>query len=191
MIRWLQARQDGVSFARAALGVSNVLAASEVNLVRTSMQSGFPNIIRSVIPFVALDLVSYSSYDTMCGSDFLPALQYIAAHHNRTNASPPVAVYVGEFGEPQRLKPQPVVADCIQNVVTTALGSFGAPYVLFWEVYGNQVDGVSVFVCICVNAWQRSLPARTHGSYCKELRLSYLVLHLLSTPRNLSSPPNY
>lgn len=144
MRQWLGARQAGVSAARKELGgKATVLCASEVNLVFTSMTKGFPNIIDSVIPYVPLDLISYSSYDTMCTSAFLPALRYIAAHHNRTEASPPVGVYVGEFGEQARLKPPNIVEDCVRNVITDALGAFGAPYVLYWEVYGNQVDGVS------------------------------------------------
>ena len=144
MRRWLGARQAGVSLARQRLGGrASVLCASEVNLVHTSMTKGFPNIVDSVIPYVALDLISYSSYDTMCTANFLPALRYIEAHHNRTEASPPTAVYVGEFGEKARLTPPNVVENCVRNVVANALGAFGAPYVLYWEVYGNQVDGVS------------------------------------------------
>ncbi len=37
---------------------------TEVNLVGMSINTTFPNNIRAVVPFVALDTVSYSSYDT-------------------------------------------------------------------------------------------------------------------------------
>lgn len=79
-----------------------MLVAAEVNLVRSSVLSGAANMITEVVPHVALDLLSYSCYDSQQTPQFLSALQYIAAHHNRTTASPPVAVYIGEFGLPQR-----------------------------------------------------------------------------------------
>lgn len=145
MRQWLQARQDGVSAARQQYQFSNVLVASEVNLVLTSLQSGFPNIIETVIPYVSLDLISYSSYDTMCAGYFLPALNFIASHHNRTSHSPPVGVYIGEFGLPLQLRPDSVVQDCMQNVVTTALGDFNAPWVMHWEVYDNEVRNVRLW----------------------------------------------
>ena len=105
MIAWLGARQAGVEAARAAFrgaappGVA-VLHASEVNLVRTSIDVGFPNVVNTVLPGVAVDAVSYSAYDTEADAAYFGrALDFIAAHHLRTPASPVVAVYVG--GAPQ------------------------------------------------------------------------------------------
>lgn len=66
MRAWLTARQAGVSQARARVGSlarSSVWHASEANLVVSSIQTGFPNIVTEVLPFVQLDMVSYSSYD--------------------------------------------------------------------------------------------------------------------------------
>jgi hypothetical protein len=104
MIGWLGARQAGVDAARAALrGVSgvSVLHASEVNLVRTSIDVGFPNVVNTVLPHVALDMVSYSAYDTEADDVYFGrALAFIAAHHVRTPASPPIAVYVGGVSAP-------------------------------------------------------------------------------------------
>ncbi len=150
MRRWLEARQAGVTRARADFmaqrsltsmdNLGNVLFAAEVNLVLESMQSGFPNMINMIIPFVQLDMVSYSSYDTMGTPNFLPALQFIASHHNRTAAAPPDAVFIAEFGAPQNLWPNSTVVSTVQSVVQTAL-AFGCPYVLFWETYDNECTG--------------------------------------------------
>ena len=122
MVQWLAARQAGVNAGRtawcntarvrggaladldcsdgraihAAAGIE-VLHATEVNLVLTSMRSGFPNNILQVVPHVALDLISYSSYDTQfLNPGFGEALDFIASHHNRTSASLTPGVYVAE-----------------------------------------------------------------------------------------------
>ena len=138
MITWLQARQAGVTQARAkrdaqqgsgrsqspATQTGNVFFSAEVNLMMGALVGDGPwgtakEMVNQVIPFVALDMVSYSAYDTMycpqahdgSGSapwttcelpaageswqitpgsgDFRAALDLLAAAHNRTPASPP------------------------------------------------------------------------------------------------------
>lgn len=145
MIAWLQARQQAILDVRAACRRTHacsslIYVASEVNLVKSSVDAGARNVITEVVPHVALDLVSYSSYDSMQTAEFANALQFIAQHHNRTDASPPVAVYVGEFGLPQMQVSNDTLVSVVQHVVTTA-GAFGCPYILFWEVYCNELVG--------------------------------------------------
>ena len=129
----------------AAAGVT-VLHASEVNLVLTSMESGFPNNVLEVLPRVALDAVSYSSYDTQwLVPQFADALDFLAAHHNRTSASPPAAVWVAEYGLP--INEDPFAADALAlygHVVATALSTSpltGGPraFATFaWELFDNE-----------------------------------------------------
>ena len=96
MRKWLAARQAGVTSARdAVLGVvgmplhgiargGNVLCSAEVNLVQASRVGGAANMINTVVPFVELDMVSYSSYDTESDAiTFKAALEYIQQNHNR------------------------------------------------------------------------------------------------------------
>lgn len=172
MVSWLAARQRGVDGARAAWCASRnaaaaagaapldcadgraihaaagvtVLHASEVNLVLSSMEKAFPNNILEVIPKVALDAVSYSSYDTQWLQPQLgDALDFIAAHHNRTSASPPSAVWVAEYGLPVNEDPHPADALALYaHVVGTALTTSpvtGAPraFATFaWELFDNE-----------------------------------------------------
>ena len=171
MVAWLAARQRGVDSARAAwcearnaadsaapaLDCSNgraihaaagvtVLHASEVNLVLSSMESGFPNNILEVVPKVALDALSYSSYDTQwLNPQFADALDFIASHHNRTTASPPAAVWVAEYGLALNDDPYPSDALALyQHVIATALTPSpvtGAPraFATFaWELFDNE-----------------------------------------------------
>ena len=53
---------------------------TEVNLVGMSINTTFPNNIRAVVPYVALDTVSYSSYDTM-STPYLGSLHGISLFH--------------------------------------------------------------------------------------------------------------
>ena len=172
MVQWLAARQHGVDSSRAAwcearnaaalrdtppldcrdgraihsaAGVT-ILHASEVNLVLTSMERGFPNNILEVIPRVALDAVSYSSYDTQwLNPQFGEALDFIAAHHNRTSASPPSAVWVAEYG--LAVNDDPFPSDQLtlyQHVIATALtlspatGAQRAFATFCWELFDNE-----------------------------------------------------
>ena len=65
-VRWLAARQRGVERARAEAGASQcrVYHAAEVNRVWDSTR-GIPTLTTHVLPHVAVDLVSWSSYDGM------------------------------------------------------------------------------------------------------------------------------
>jgi hypothetical protein len=170
MVRWLGARQAGVEAGRsawcaaavaagrlpagfdcahggavhAAAGVE-VLHASEVNLVKASMDAGFPNNILEVIPRVRLDMVSYSSYDTQAlNPGFGHALDFIAAHHNRTAASPPSAVWVAEYGVAQNSATPAEVTAVYANVNgwAASLNAAGVPraaHTFAWELFDNEV----------------------------------------------------
>ena len=63
---------------------------TKVNLVKSSLDAGTPNIITAVVPYVSLDLVSYSSYDSMETPEFANALAFIASHHNRMHPIPTI-----------------------------------------------------------------------------------------------------
>jgi hypothetical protein len=110
------------------------------------MQSSFPNIILTVIPYVALDMVSYSSYDTQAlNPTFGAALDFIAQHHNPTSASPSPAVYIGEYGVPQMTAPLKELQNVTANVVAWALQPGiikgwlqKAAHVIFWELFDNE-----------------------------------------------------
>ena len=73
MVSWLRARQRGVTRARQDAGNPsgvNVLNAVEVNRVLDHAQKGLNRVVNAVVPFVAADMVTYSSYDsTLAGTD--------------------------------------------------------------------------------------------------------------------------
>lgn len=179
MIAWLKSRQAGVDAARsqycaqylpadfncsnhaavmAAAGVE-VLHASEVNLVLSSMQSGFPNNILAVIPHVALDMLSYSSYDTQAlNATFGAALDFIAEHHNRSTGAPQPGVYVGEYGVAQEVSPFSELQHVMKNVMTYALGGASprAAHTFAWELFDNEAD-IPGGRCHTYPVWNTSL----------------------------------
>ena len=65
MVKWLNARQRGVTKARKEIAATDVFVyyAAEINLVVKSMQEDKPNMVKEVLPNTNLDLVSYSCYD--------------------------------------------------------------------------------------------------------------------------------
>ena len=159
---WHQARQNGVNDARSKFCLSRydeafcsnstnhklvmeaanveVYNALEVNLVKDSLETGFPNLINQVVPFLELDLVSYSSYDSMATSPgFGQALDYIMAQHNRTSASPGSGFYIGEYGVAQEVNPLSTLINVTENVLAYALDR-KAEHIMFWELFNNEVD---------------------------------------------------
>lgn len=140
MARWLNARQEGVDAARALLGEDGVQVyhAAEVNLVRSSMLEGRPNVVNQVLPKTHLDLVSYSSYDTLQNADeFKRALDFIAENMPDSAAFGAKNVYIGEYGWPETDSSPEKVMQAVHNVVDTAL-AWGCPYAVYWELYCNE-----------------------------------------------------
>jgi len=155
--RYLQARQTGVDqgrqvFCRSVgssncddgVGVMNqanafVYNGCEVNLVLASIWAPFPNLIRAVIPAVALDYVSYSSYDSMQDPRLSNALDFIFAQLNRTRTSPAQPVFITEWGLPLNQVPVSQALAVANNVVGIAASKSYVGRVIFWQVINNEL----------------------------------------------------
>ena len=162
---WLRARQEGVTQGRAAFCTArngilqkdstdsvdcshsraivdaaavNVFNGAEVNLVGTCIHNAScGNIVRSVLPYVALDYVSYSSYDTMRTPQLADALDLIEAQHKRTPASPEWALFITEFGLPETSTDPKVVMQVVNNVLRIGWSKRLAR-VHYWQVINNE-----------------------------------------------------
>ncbi len=143
MIKWLNARQDGVNRAREEVGMNGVRVfhAAEVNLVEKAIK-GHGCVTNSVLPHTRCDLYSYSAYDTMAQNEelFRKALAHLqekapdSEHFGNQN------VYIGEFGWPESLVTEEHRLDMVKYSVEAAL-DYGAPYILFWELYDDGPKG--------------------------------------------------
>lgn len=140
MTAWLNARQDGVDEARRAANAEgvHVFHAAEVNLVKRAMENGQPNVASAVLPNTHLDLVSYSSWDTLRSADELrSALDFIAAHVPDSAAFGAKNVYIGEFGFPENDENEAAVQRVVTQVVDTAR-AWRCPYIVYWALYCNE-----------------------------------------------------
>ena len=140
MIRWLSARQRGVSSARAEFGDggARVFHACEVNLIRQAQVHGEPSVTTDVLPHVPVDLASYSAWDTKDSPvHFAEALAFIAKHKRATEPFGEHGVYVGEFGLPESEATSPLAFERTAALLEEAK-RFGCPYAVYWQIYCNE-----------------------------------------------------
>lgn len=140
MAEWINTRQDGVTRARNEVGMDGVTVAHamEVNLVARAMD-GKATATSHVVPHTHCDMYSYSAYDTII---FEPDRFAKALRHLRDNAPPSGMfgtnhIFVGEFGAPENEMDQGAI---VRRTVEESL-EFGAPYIVYWEVFCNEPNG--------------------------------------------------
>ncbi len=157
MVRWLNARQAGVTKARKEMGEMGVKVyhAAEVNRVYASMKEGRPGVINRVIPRTHVDLVSYSAYDTMVDHRDNPqalrqALDFIAKNTPDHPEFGNKNVYVGEFGIPENDYSAQTQRSVVSNTVQTAL-DWGCVYIVYWQLYCNELIKTSTPVPVKKN----------------------------------------
>lgn len=138
-VRWLAARQRGVERARREAGetLCRVYHAAEVNRVLDGL-AGIPTLTTHVLPKVAVDYVSWSSYDGM--NSPVTAWQGIELIRKHARPSPVFgkpAVFIGEVGKPENGRSEAEVLSWWD----TAMGVFFAqemPLIIHWELYCNE-----------------------------------------------------
>ena len=141
MIDWLNTRQRAVDDAKRSTphqGVE-VWHYTEVNHVKVAMH-GHKALVNEVLPRTTVDYVSYSSYDTAGNPDELKqALDFI---ESKLPPKPGIAgkrVWLGEYGFPS-IKFSPAEQDALSRRVMRVGLEWGCPFVLYWEMYNNEVD---------------------------------------------------
>ena len=159
MIDWWNARQDGVSRARAAVGENGVRVAHavEVNQLADAM-AGKVTCVNDIVPYTGADLYSYSSWDIQ----FDPATLTQALDYLRSKAPPSALfgarnIYLGEYGAAKDEVPAGEQRrDLIDRLTDAALG-WGVRYAVYWQVFCNEpfttLDPLE----------QRPLPDQLHG----------------------------
>jgi hypothetical protein len=173
MIRWLAARQQGVARVRAGLADSGarVYNACEVNLVRQAMEQAAPSVTTDVLPQVAVDLVSYSAWDTKDSPRrFGEALAFIAKHKRLTEPFGKHGVYVGEFGLPESGRTPQVVLQRITALLAEAR-RFGCPYAVYWQLYCNEPITKSPKLNSDYRGFWLVRPDGTHSPVCQLFNL--------------------
>jgi hypothetical protein len=138
-VRWLAARQRAVERARTEAGGTKcrVYHAAEVNKVWDGV-AGIPTLTTHVLPKVAVDLVSWSSYDGM-GSAVRAwqGIELIRRHARPSPAFGKLAVFIGEVGKPEQGQTERSIVEWWDR----AMGVFIAqkmPWIIHWELYCNE-----------------------------------------------------
>ena len=141
LARRLAARQGGVNRGRAKAPAESrlrVVHAAEVNRV-VDQWKGIPTMAEHVLPWVEIDLVSYSCYDAMQdGPTLIRAIETIRRFARTGPTFGPGAVYLGEIGIPENVQPERI-AERWDELLGAALAA-GVLYVAQWELYCNELD---------------------------------------------------
>ncbi len=145
MIEYYNARQNALEDAKNETPNSDVeiYQYAEVNRVVDAMK-GEKRLTNYVLPYSNVDYVSYSAYDGQMKSrsEFHAILNYIEKHLPVKEGIEGKRVYIGEYGIPakelsySKFKHESVNRNIMINAV-----SWGTPFVLYWELYNNEVNG--------------------------------------------------
>lgn len=140
MIDWINTRQKAVDDAKRDTPHHDVQVYHylEVNLVQKGIK-GQRCVTRDVLPHTPVDFVSYSSYDSLqkdIARDLPAALDFIAAQMPPKAGVTGRRVFIGEYGF-GNLGPEAENAQALR--VMKAGLTWGCPFVLFWELYDNEV----------------------------------------------------
>jgi len=143
MIQWYRARQNAVDEALRVTPHSNVevFTYCEVNRVVDAM-NGLKRVVNKVLPFTNVDYVSYSSYDaqSLSQSEYNNVMNYIEANLPLRPLIKGKRVFIGEMGRASYdLSSSKAQHESVNRENIRKGLSWGAPFVLYWEFYNNEV----------------------------------------------------
>jgi hypothetical protein len=146
MIDWLNTRQQAVDDAKRKTPCENVRVFhyTEVNLAQKAIQGG-RTVTNDVLPHTTVDYVSYSSYDSLrlrgpeMRRQLHEALDHIESRMKRKAGPAGKRVFLGEYGFPLELTKSPEEQDLLSRSVARAALEWGCPYVLYWQMYCNEI----------------------------------------------------
>ncbi len=149
MIDWLTTRQRAVDDAKRDTPHEGVQVwhYTEINHPTISLDEGRPTMVNRVLPFVPVDFVSYSAYDATNEPEpgrIKSVLDYIESKLKSKPAITGKRVFIGEYGYPVFANGNRIRSAEEQNalslVTIRAAMEWGCPFVLYWELYNNEVD---------------------------------------------------
>ena len=143
MIQWYRTRQNAVDEVLRITPHSNVevFTYCEVNRVVDAM-NGLKRVVNKVLPFTNVDYVSYSSYDaqSLSQSEYNNVLNYIEANLPLRPLIKGKRVFIGEMGRASYdLSSSKEQHESVNRENIRKGLSWGAPFVLYWEFYNNEV----------------------------------------------------
>jgi hypothetical protein len=180
MTDWLNIRQKAIEDAKAANPGSDVKIYHycEVNLVIGAMRSGFDRVVNKVLPNTNVDFVSYSSYDVLGSStdyELLERDMHLSLNYIEQNMKPKAGItgkraFIGEYAFPSRAFG--VQAQDIRTRMVMKAGlKWGCPFILYWEMYNNEVDAQGHTGNWLIDDKGAKQPAYyTHRNFCTAMK---------------------
>lgn len=147
MIKNLSIRQKAIEDARGCIAHENVWVGhyAEVNRPLDAKLKGMKRMTNKVLPYVKLDIISYSCYDALWPNRLTEALDYIEENSRFTDYFDSIfkkKVFVGEYDgyrdyhQNGYFSPEMQVVNA--STVIASSVSWGTPFVLYWEYYNNE-----------------------------------------------------
>jgi hypothetical protein len=147
MVDWLMARQRAIDDAKRNTPHKDVQVwfYVEACFVQKSIKQGRPSVASAVIPYVNPDFVSYSSYDSTnpdkdLHHDLPAALDYLQSKLKPKPGLSGKRVFVGEYGVQAHQFSPKQQEERMRDVIATAI-KWGTPFVLYWQLYDNEMRG--------------------------------------------------
>ena len=138
-IKWINSRQEAIDKARESVKNSKckVYHALEANKVMVGID-GVVSVSNSVLPFVKVDLVSWSSYDGLkSAKDMERGIKHLSEMHRNKGAFPEKqTVMIGEIGFQEQVANFDV-AERMKSIYDKCL-EMDVPYIIYWEIYCNE-----------------------------------------------------
>lgn len=153
-IEWFNLREKAVAAARRDTPHHDVAVYYyiELNHVAKSMDAERPTIVNRVLPHIRTDYVSWSSYDVTKPAAvgdkeagrkrIIAALDYIESHLPPSTV-PGKRVFIGEYGFELSSFGTPLEQLEYTAFVMRAALEWGCPFVLYWELYCNEIEPAS------------------------------------------------
>ncbi|MDR0573978.1 MAG: hypothetical protein LBG96_08130 [Tannerella sp.] len=194
MIDWYNIRQKAIDDAvNAVVSDTEVFHYMELNRVIPAMKNGADRIVNRVLPYVDVDYISYSSWESTIeellssgkGADYqelkrslFNVLDYIEKNMKMKSRVKGKRVFVGEYGFPlsEGYTPEEQ-AYCTLNVMKAGI-EWGCPFILYWEIYDNEGRG---FWMIDKNNEEQPV-YRVHQTFYEEMK-KYIWAHMESEKR--------
>jgi hypothetical protein len=151
MIDWLTVRQQAVDDAKRDTPHhdAQVWHYTEVNHVAIARDEGRPALVNKVLPYVPVDFVSYSSWDTSNSprvENIKSALDYIESKLTPKPGIKGKRVFIGEHGyaagapkSDGKREHTPEEQNKLSRMVMRAGLEWGCPFILYWEYYNNEI----------------------------------------------------
>lgn len=139
-----EARQRAVNHARKKIPQSRckVYHAVEVNKV-VDASFGIPSVTNDVLPYIQVDMVSWSAYDATdfdkTGIDLYRGIDYIRSKMNPSEYARKPIVFIGEIGIPEMAtKNLPEEFKRRWDTYLSVCLAQQIPYIIHWELYCNE-----------------------------------------------------